>query len=104
MLEAQFLERVRLACTQSGLWDDLETDWAVLDCELMPWSMKAQELLRGQYAAVGASARAGLSAAQALLRQSTARGVTPARPWHRSMNGSAWRSSIVMPTPGIAGP
>ena len=75
VLEAQFLERVRLAGTQSGLWDDLKTDWAVLDCELMPWSMKAQELLRGQYAAVGASARAGLSAAQALLRQSTARGV-----------------------------
>ena len=75
VLEAQFLERVRLACTQSGLWDDLETDWAVLDCELMPWSMKAQELLRGQYAAVGASARVSLSAAQALLRQSTARGV-----------------------------
>ena len=75
VLERQFLERVRLACTQSGLWDDLETDWAVLDCELMPWSMKAQELLREQYAAVGTSARASLSAAQALLRQATARGV-----------------------------
>jgi polynucleotide kinase-phosphatase len=75
VLEGQFLERVRRAGTQAGLWDDLESDWAVLDCELMPWSLKAQELLREQYAAVGASARAGLSAAQALLRQSTARGV-----------------------------
>ena len=75
VLEAQFLERVGAACTQSGFWNDLETDWVVLDCELMPWSMKAQELLVEQYAAVGASARAGLSAAQRLLQQATARGI-----------------------------
>ena len=74
-LEAQFLERVRAACAESGLWDELETDWMLLDCELMPWSMKAQELLREQYAAVGATASAGLSAAQALLRQAAERGV-----------------------------
>ena len=37
--------------------------------------MKAQELLREQYAPVGASAIAGLSAAQSLLRQATARGM-----------------------------
>ena len=74
-LEAQFLERVRAACTASGLWDNLETDWVLLDCELMPWSIKAQELVVEQYAPVGASASAGLSAAQALLRQAAARGV-----------------------------
>src|SRR5712691_144219 len=38
-----------------------KTDWLCLDCELMPWSAKAQELLRQQYAAVGASARAALT-------------------------------------------
>jgi protein phosphatase len=43
------------------LWDDLATDWICLDCELMPWSAKAQELLRTQYAAVGAAARVGLA-------------------------------------------
>ena len=74
-LEARFLERVRAACGESGLWDDLETDWALLDCELMPWSMKAQELVLEQYAPVGASAAAGLSAAQTLLRQAAARGI-----------------------------
>ena len=74
-LEAQFLERVRSACGESGLWDDLETDWVLLDCELMPWSMKARELVLEQYAPVGASAAAGLSAAQTLLRQTSARGV-----------------------------
>ena len=74
-LEAQFLERVRAACCESGLWEDLETDWVLLDCELMPWSMKAQELVLEQYAPVGASARAGLSAAQTLLQEASAHGV-----------------------------
>ena len=74
-LETRFLERVRAACAESGLWDNLETDWVLLDCELMPWSIKAQELVVEQYAPVGASARAGLSAAQSLLRQAADRGV-----------------------------
>ena len=38
-----------------------------LDCELMPWSAKAQELLRQQYAAVGAAARVGLARAVGAL-------------------------------------
>ena len=54
-LEAQFLERVGLALAEAGLWAELGTDWVVLDSELMPWSVKAQELLREQYAAVGAA-------------------------------------------------
>ncbi len=74
-LETQFLERVRSAFTDAGLWEELETDWAVLDCELMPWSVKAQELLREQYAAVGAAARTSLSGAKALLGQTAARGI-----------------------------
>ena len=74
-LETQFLERVRAACGESSLWEDLETDWLLLDCELLPWSMKAQELVLEQYAPVGASASAGLFAAQTLLRQASERGV-----------------------------
>ena len=74
-LEAQFLERVRAALAAAGLWAELETDWVVLDSELMPWSVKAQELLREQYAAVGAAARASLTSAKALLRQTAARGI-----------------------------
>ena len=74
-LERQFLERVSNAFATSGLWDDLDTDWALLDCELMPWSLKARELLQEQYAAVGAVSRMGLAAAQQLLRQAAARGI-----------------------------
>ena len=39
----------------AGFWQQFETDWICLDAELMPWSAKAQELLRQQYAAVGAA-------------------------------------------------
>jgi protein phosphatase len=66
-LEAGFLERVRVAVEKAGWWDTFDTDWVCLDCELMPWSAKARELLRQQYAAVGASARSSLSEAIALL-------------------------------------
>ncbi|MDQ6818168.1 MAG: polynucleotide kinase-phosphatase, partial [Actinomycetota bacterium] len=53
----------------------LETDWLLLDCELMPWSAKAQELLREQYAAVGAAAWAGLGETVSALEQAMAAGI-----------------------------
>ena len=74
-LEAQFLECVRTGIADAGLWAELGTDWVVLDSELMPWSLKAQELLREQYAAVGVAARTSLTAAESLLRQTAARGI-----------------------------
>ena len=37
-------------CDRAGFWEEFDTDWVCLDCELMPWSAKAQELLRTQYA------------------------------------------------------
>src|SRR5713101_6465392 len=52
-----------------------KTDWLCLDCELMPWSAKAQELLKQQYAAVGASARATLADEVAAIEQTAARGL-----------------------------
>ena len=41
--------------TRAASGSEFETDWVCLDCELMPWSAKAQELLQSQYAAVGAA-------------------------------------------------
>lgn len=61
-LELALLERLSAAVGSSGLWDELNTDWLLLDCELMPWSLKAQELITQQYAPVGAAARADLAA------------------------------------------
>lgn len=59
-LETALLERVSGALTASGFWEEFSTDWVVLDCELMPWSAKAQELLKSQYAAVGSAANGAL--------------------------------------------
>jgi protein phosphatase len=66
-LESAFLARVRAAVSASGLWEELASDWLCLDCELMPWSAKAQELLQRQYAPAGAAATAALSQAVSLL-------------------------------------
>ncbi|MBO0721551.1 MAG: polynucleotide kinase-phosphatase [Blastocatellia bacterium] len=72
-LEKGFLERLHAALGASRLWDEFATDWFCLDCELMPWSAKAQELLRRQYAAVGAAAHASLPEAVAALRMAAGR-------------------------------
>jgi len=74
-LTEQLLDRVRCAATAAGLWVDLHTDWLLLDAELLPWSAKAEDLLRHQYAAVGASARAALPAAVAALESARAAGI-----------------------------
>jgi protein phosphatase len=66
-IEKQFLEKVRGAVDAAGFWQQFETDWICLDAELMPWSAKAQELLRQQYAAVGAAAKASLTETVASL-------------------------------------
>ena len=71
----EILGRVRTAIDEAGLWGELDTDWLLLDAELMPWSLKAMGLLRGQYAAVGAAAGAVFPGALAALETAAARGV-----------------------------
>jgi protein phosphatase len=72
-VESQLLETIQQAITRADLWKELETDWFCLDCELMPWSAKAQDLLRKQYAAVGAAATAALAEVNAVLAAAGAR-------------------------------
>ncbi|MGW7050475.1 polynucleotide kinase-phosphatase [Streptomyces sp. NPDC054887] len=69
------LARLRTAVTEAGLWEEFATDWLLLDAELMPWSLKASGLLRHQYAAVGAAARAVFPGTVAALEGAAARGV-----------------------------
>ena len=74
-LTEEILDRVRTAAGEAGLWDELETDWLLLDAELMPWSLKASGLLRSQYAAVGAASGAVLPQALGALQGAAKRGV-----------------------------
>ena len=72
-LETAFLERVSGAVSAAGLWEEFRTRWLCLDCELMPWSAKAQGLLREQYAAVGSASRAALAETVGVLETASAR-------------------------------
>jgi protein phosphatase len=73
--ESAFLARVRAGVDRAGLWEELSTGWLVLDCELLPWSVKAEELLRRQYASVGAAATRALREERAAIAATVARGV-----------------------------
>ncbi|MFF7467335.1 polynucleotide kinase-phosphatase [Streptomyces sp. NPDC008092] len=71
----EILGRIRASVDAAGLWDELATDWLLLDAELLPWSLKASGLLRTQYAAVGAASGAVFPGALAALERAAGRGV-----------------------------
>jgi protein phosphatase len=74
-LERELLATVRTALDASGFWEQFNTEWVCLDCELMPWSAKAMELVRQQYASVGTAARVGLGETVRALETAGARGI-----------------------------
>ena len=74
-IETELLGQLKEAIDKADYWKVFNTDWICLDCELMPWSVKAQELLRQQYAPVGVSARIALGEAVASLETAAERGV-----------------------------
>ena len=74
-LDRALLERVSAALGAAGFWERFETDWVCLDAELLPWSAKAQGLLREQYAPVATAAHAALDGAITATEAAAARGV-----------------------------
>ena len=109
-LGEELLARLGTAVTAAGVWDELATGWLLLDCELLPWSVKAQDLLRQQYAAVGAAARAALPHAVQALQTASASGLDVedllTRTRSRSSNADAFTAAYrkyVWPTEGLHG-
>jgi protein phosphatase len=107
---AELLNRVRTAISASGLWAELDTDWLLLDAELMPWNAKATRLIMNQYAATGAAAAAALPATLAALSATARRGVDltdlMARTTARMANAEAFRAAYrryCWPVEGLAG-
>ncbi|MCU7728259.1 polynucleotide kinase-phosphatase [Actinoplanes sp. KI2] len=107
-LDEPLLARVRVAATP--LFDELDTEWLLLDAELLPWSAKAGGLIRERYAGVGAAGRHALPAALAVLDQVAARGLEVAALRDRielrssEIDGySAAYRAYVRPTDGLAG-
>ncbi|MFC8708990.1 polynucleotide kinase-phosphatase [Streptomyces sp. NPDC057197] len=106
----EILGRLRTAAGDAGLWSELDTDWLLLDAELMPWSLKASGLLRSQYAAVGAAAGAAFPGALAALEGAAARGVDVAglleRQRGRAEDAAAFTAAYrryCWPTEGLEG-
>ncbi|WP_236796576.1 polynucleotide kinase-phosphatase [Amycolatopsis sp. GM8] len=104
------LARVRDAVTAAGLWSELDTGWLLLDAELMPWSLKAGQLIADQYASVGAAAQAALPVATEALASAMSRGVDVgellARTEARTSTVEAYRAAYrryCWPTEGLDG-
>lgn len=100
----------RLRETASPLFDSLDTDWLALDCELLPWSAKALDLITTQYASVGAAARHALPEVLGVLDAAAARGLDigdrRAVTERRLANAVAFRDAYVAyvrPTDGLDG-
>ncbi len=74
-LQTAVLDRLGAALDSTSFWDRFQTDWFCLDCELMPWSVKAEDLLRTQYAPTGAAARTAVDAARGELHRAAGRGL-----------------------------
>lgn len=74
-LEQNLLLRLRKALDENEFWDRFNTNWVVLDAELMPWSAKAKALLQNQYAAVGAAGQLALRNSREALQRAEARGL-----------------------------
>lgn len=73
--EQTLLERIANAAEAAALWESLETDWILLDTELMPWSAKALGLIERQYRPVAEAGMATISFAGEALEAARARGV-----------------------------
>lgn len=100
----------RLRNASAPLFDELDTDWLALDCELLPWSAKAGALIKEQYASVGAAARTALPEVLDQLRRAEARGLDVAAlmadSQRRLEHARAFRdayAAYVRPTDGLDG-
>ena len=109
-LTEELLARLRAAAEAAGLFDELSTGWLLLDAEIMPWSAKAGDLIRNQYAAVGAAARGALPAAVRVLERAVGAGLDVAallqRTSARAANAEAFSVAYrryCWPTEGLDG-
>jgi len=105
---APLVDRLRGAV--APLFERLDSDWLVLDCELLPWSAKALDLIKNQYASVGAAARHALPAALDALDQASRRGLDvaelTARTQTRLTDATAFRDAYTAycrPSEGLDG-
>ena len=74
-MEAEIIGMAQKAIQTRGMWESLETDWLILDCEIMPWSLKAQRMIENDFAPTGGAAANTLLQTTELLRKARERGL-----------------------------
>jgi len=109
-LAEQFLAELGATAERAGLFDELESSWLLLDAEMLPWSLKADDLIRDLYAATGAAATDALPRAVSALEAAVASGVDAgdllARTRERSDDAIAYREAYrryAAPASGLDG-
>ncbi len=109
-LTTELVARLRIAAEKASLFDEFASPWLLLDAELLPWSAKAGQLMRDQYAAVGAAARASLPVALGVLEDASSSGVDVSallgRTQARAANAEAFTEAYrryAWPTQGLSG-
>ena len=107
-LEEGLLDAVRKSAEASGIFERFQTDWLCLDAELMPWSLKAQELISRQYARTANASEGMLEVLTPLLEAAQRRGLRvgelKARTEQRVENTARFRKTMegyIWPTPKL---
>jgi protein phosphatase len=103
--EKQILERLADSLSRAGIWEKMQkatsqewqTDWLALDCEILPWNLKAQSLLAEQYLPTAEAGEAALAAAQTVIEKGIARGLKS-----ESLNFEAFQEQIATSRSAIA--
>jgi polynucleotide kinase-phosphatase len=94
---ATFLTRLDAAVEAAGLWAELDSDWVLLDGEVLPWAVKAEGMIRDWYAEVGAAAAGAFPATLAALAAARDAGVDVtdllARTEQRAVDAGAYTAS-----------
>lgn len=66
---SELMAQLRSSLESSGFWRAYDTDWVCFDCEIMPWSFKAQSLIGSQYAPYGIAGVNGLETSLSVLEK-----------------------------------
>ncbi|MBA4021293.1 MAG: polynucleotide kinase-phosphatase [Gordonia sp.] len=72
--QTEVLNRIADAVAEAGIWTELGASWLLLDTEILPWTAKAEAMVRSQYAKVGAAATTAIPATIGVLEAAAARG------------------------------
>lgn len=74
MTEKQVLNRLHADLTADGYFERYQTEFVLLDAEIVPWNLKARELIASQYAHVAEAALLDRSAVADKIREAVTAG------------------------------